>query len=55
MSPAQRDRLLTARWNNRLSVGLGLPALVYAGIVLFTDVISDGAAFLWLALIGVVY
>lgn len=55
MNPAQRDSLLTAQWNNRLSVGLGLPALIYVGIALFTDVISDGAAFLWLALIGVVY
>lgn len=55
MEPAQRDRLLTVRWNNRLSVGLGLPALIYAGIVLTADVLSDGVAFVWLLLIGAVY
>ena len=55
MTPAQSDRLLTAQWNNRLSIGLGVPALTYVGLVLRTDAISDGAAFLWLVLIGVVY
>lgn len=55
MDAAQRDSLLTAQWNNRLSIGLGLPAVIFVGIVLLTDVISDGAAFFWLALIGVVY
>ena len=55
MEPARRDRLLTVRWNNRLSLGLGLPALAFVGIALFGDVLSDGAAFGWLVLIGVVY
>ncbi len=55
MEPAQQDSLLTVRWNNRLSLGLGLPALTYVGIVLTTEVLSDGAAFVWLVLIGVVY
>ena len=55
MEPAQRDRFLTVRWNNRLSIGLGVPALTYVGIALITDVVSDGAAFVWLVLIGVIY
>lgn len=55
MEPAQRDRLLTVRWNNRLSIGLGVPALVYVGFALRRDTLSDGAAFAWLVLIGVVY
>lgn len=55
MEPAQRDRLLSARWNNRLSIGLGLPALIYVGVALTTDALSDGAAFVWLVLVGVVY
>ena len=55
MEPAQRDRLLTVQWNNRLSIGLGLPALVYVAIALTADALSDGAAFVWLVLIGVVY
>ena len=55
MDPAQRDRLLTVRWNNRLSIGLGLPAVIYVGMTLITDVFSDAAAFVWLVLIGVGY
>lgn len=55
LEPAQRDRLLTVRWNNRLSIGLGLPALIYVGIALTTEALSDGAAFVWLVLIGVLY
>ena len=55
MQPAHRDRFLTVRWNNRLTIGLGLPALIYVGIALATDVLSDGAAFVWLVLIGIVY
>ena len=55
MEPAQRDRFLTVRWNNRLTMGLGLPALIYLGLALTTDVLSDGAAFVWLVLIGAVY
>jgi hypothetical protein len=55
MEPAQRDRFLTAQWNNRLSIALGLPALVYAAVALTTGVLSDGAAFVWLLLIGAVY
>ena len=55
MEPTQRDRLLTVRWNNWLSLGLGLPALIFVGIALGTEVLSDGAEFIWLVLIGVVY
>ena len=43
------------QWNNRLSTGLGVPALTYVGIALITDLVSDGAAFVWLVLIGVIY
>ncbi|MDH3303491.1 MAG: hypothetical protein OES24_23550 [Acidimicrobiia bacterium] len=50
-----RDRFLTVRWNNALVAGLGLPALAYAAVALFTSALSDRSAFLWLAIIGVVY
>jgi hypothetical protein len=55
MEPAQRERFLTVRWNNRLTLGLGLRALAFVGFALTTDVLSDGAEFAWLVLIGVVY
>lgn len=50
-----REKVLTARWNNRLSLGLGLPALAYAVAMLLTSVVSPTAEFLGLLVIGVVY
>lgn len=55
MNDSDRDRYLTVRWNNALVAGLGLPALVFAAFALLTEVVSDGSAFVWLVLIGVVY
>ena len=50
-----KDRFLTARWNNILSLVLGIPALAYAIFVLSTLVMSEFAGFVWLVGIGVVY
>jgi len=50
-----RERFLTARWNNRLSLALGLPALGYAAAMLLTSVISPASEFVGLLVIGVVY
>jgi hypothetical protein len=50
-----KERFLTLRWNNILTLGLGLPALLYAIIVLSTGVLSDKAAFIGLVVIGVLY
>jgi len=55
MKPAQSERFITVEWNNRLSLGLAVPALAYVGVALFTEALSDRAEFVWLALIGVVY
>ena len=50
-----KDRFLTAQWNNRLSLLLGLPALAYVVAMLLTSVISPTAEFVGLFVIGVVY
>ncbi len=50
-----KDRLLTARWNNRLSLGLGLPALAFAVFALATAVLSPLTEFIALAAVGVVF
>jgi hypothetical protein len=50
-----KDRFLTVRWNNLLSLGLGLPALIYVVAVLSTLVLSDSASFIGLVVIGVLY
>jgi hypothetical protein len=50
-----KDKFLTARWNNIISLALGLPALVYVLIVLTSSVMSDFSSFIVLAIFGVVY
>jgi len=50
-----KDEYLTARWNNILALGLGLILLVYAAIVVSTNVLPDFAAFIGLAIIAVLY
>jgi hypothetical protein len=50
-----REKFLTPRWNNLLSLGLGIPALIYVIIVLATSVLSDSSGFIGLVVIGVIY
>ncbi|MDH4212049.1 MAG: hypothetical protein OEV79_11440 [candidate division WOR-3 bacterium] len=50
-----KDKFLTVRWNNLLSLILGVPALIYVGIVLSTSVLSDTASFVGLVIIGIFY
>ncbi len=50
-----REKFLTRRWNNVLTLALGLPALIYGVVVLSTPVLSPGAAFIGMAVIGGMY
>jgi dolichyl-phosphate-mannose--protein O-mannosyl transferase len=50
-----KENFLTVRWNNILTLGLGLPALAYAVVALSTSISSHWAGFLGLAVIGVLY
>jgi hypothetical protein len=50
-----REKFLTVRWNNVLSLALGLPALIYVFVVLSTAILSDSAGFIGLMIIGVLY
>ena len=50
-----KDKFLTLRWNNILTLGMGLLMLTYVGFVLSTSVLSDVAAFVGLVLIGAIY
>ena len=49
------EEFLTARWNNVLTIGLGLIFAIYAVVVWSTSVLSDSAAFIGLVVIGVAY
>ena len=50
-----KEKFLTVRWNNLLSLGLGIPVLIYAVIVLYTSVLSESAGFIGLVVFGVLY
>ncbi len=50
-----KEDFLTRRWNNWLTLGLGLPTLIYAVVFLSTSVLSDFAGFIGMAVIGAVY
>lgn len=50
-----KEKFLTVGWNNLLTLGLGLPALIYAVVALSTPVLSDRSGFIGLVIIGVLY
>jgi hypothetical protein len=50
-----KERLLTVRWNNLLTLALGVPTLIFGVVVLSTSALSDFRAFVGLVAIGVVY
>jgi hypothetical protein len=50
-----KEKFLTVRWNNLLSLGLGIPALIYVLVALSTSVWSERGGMIGLALIGVLY
>ena len=50
-----KEKFLTARWNNILTLVLGLVFVIYAVVVWSTPGLSDMAAFIGLVIIGAVY
>ena len=50
-----KDTVMTARWNNQLNLGMGVPTLAYGVWILAASVMSDLASFLVIAGIGAVY
>jgi hypothetical protein len=50
-----KEQFLTASWNNRLTLVLGLPALIYGIVVLSTSVLSSFWGFVGLVVIGAIY
>ena len=55
MNTMIKEKFLTLRWNNILTLGIGLITLIYVGVVLSATVLSDVAAFIGLVLLGAVY
>ena len=47
-----KEEFLTARWNNILSLALGLVAAIYIIVVQTSAVLGDAASFIGLIVIG---
>ena len=50
-----KERFLTVRWNNILSIALGVPTLLYITYAFSTRLWTMSGGLIGLALIGVVY
>jgi hypothetical protein len=50
-----KEKFLTARWNNRFSLGLGLVFFSFIGVAVFTAALPAGDAFRGLVLIGCLF
>jgi hypothetical protein len=50
-----KGKFLTVRWNNFLSLGLGLIFLIYLVVAISTSVWSERGGLIGLAVIGVLY
>ena len=50
-----KEKFLTVRWNNLLTLALGLPALIYIIASFSTPVWSTKGGLIGLAIIGVLY
>jgi len=50
-----KDKFLTIRWNNLLTLGLGIPTLIYILVAFSTPLWSTRAGLIGLSIIGVLY
>lgn len=50
-----KEKFLSVRWNNLLTLALGIPALLYVVVAFSTSVWSTRGGLIGLAVIGVLY
>ena len=50
-----KEEFLTVRWNNWLTLGLGLPTLIYVVYTFSTAIWTSRGGLIGLAVIGVLY
>ena len=50
-----KKEFLTVRWNNLLTLALGIPALIYVVVAFSTSIWATGGGLIGLAVIGVLY
>jgi hypothetical protein len=50
-----KEKFLTVRWNNWLTLGLGLPALIYIIYAFSSPLWTEKGGMIGLSIIGVLY
>ena len=50
-----KEKFLTVRWNNWLSLGLGIPTLIYVVVALSTSIWATRGGLIGLAIVGALY
>jgi hypothetical protein len=50
-----KEKFLTVRWNNLLTLGLGLPALIYVVVAFSNSLWTGRGGLIGLSIIGVLY
>lgn len=55
MDTMTKEEFLTVRWNNLLSLGLGIPALIYVVTAFSNSLWSSKGGLIWLSVIGALY
>jgi len=50
-----KEKLLTVKWNNLLTLGLGIPLLIFVVYALSNSVWMEKGGLIGLAIIGVLY
>ena len=55
MDTVTKERFLTIRWNNLLTLALGLPALIYMIYAFSTPLWTERGGLIGLSIIGVLY
>jgi hypothetical protein len=50
-----KEKFFTVRWNNVLTLGLGIPTLIYIVFAFSTTIWSSKGGLIWLSIIGVLY
>jgi len=50
-----KEKFLTVKWNNLLTLGLGIPLLIFVVYAFSSSVWIEKSGLIWLAIIGVLY
>lgn len=55
MDTMKKEKFLTVGWNNLLSLGLGIPALIFVVYAFSTSFWASKSGLIWLSVIGALY